>query len=370
MQLDQYLEELRPLINVDCGTKTTEGVTHVAKLMQKKYQDLGWHTELVGLGSAVGKGVFATNKPDAQQYDVLLVGHLDTVFPEGTAAERPMSLDEKNAYGPGVSDMKSGLLNIVWAIRQLEDADLNRLSIAVTMNPDEEIGSPHSHHWIGEHAKKSKCVLVAEAARLDGSLVKARKGASTYKLSFSGRASHAGNAPEQGRSTITELAHWILEINKLANPEVGTTLNVGVVKGGDAGNIVPDKAEALVDLRFRSADEYKRVNQVLTDMAKTSFTPDIGISLTQISLMPAMDPSAETEKLMALVERCGKEEGIEITWQSVGGGSDANHTAALGVPSLDGLGPIGGNFHSPQEYLVLDSIIPRIKLLKRVISSL
>lgn len=354
MQIEQYLSELRPLIDIDCGTNTPEGVNHVARLMQQKYQDLGWHTELVDLGPAVGNGVFATNKPNAEQYDVLLVGHLDTVFPVGTVAERPMTHDEHRAYGPGVSDMKSGLLNIVWAIRQLEEADLNRLSIAVTMNPDEEIGSPHSHKWIGEHAKKSKCVLVAEAARVDGSLVKARKGASNYKLSFSGRASHAGNAPEQGRSTINELAHWILAINKLAKPELGTTLNVGVVKGGDAANIVPDKAEAIVDLRYRSNEEYTRVNQALTEMAKSSFTPDIGITLTPLSMSPAMDPSAETEKLMALVERCGKEEGIEIKWQSVGGGSDANHTAALGIPSLDGFGPIGGNFHSPQEYLDLE----------------
>lgn len=370
MQLDQYIEELRPLINVDCGTNTPEGVNQIAKLMQKKYQDLGWHTELVDLGSVVGNGVFATNKPDAQQYDVLLVGHLDTVFPVGTVAERPMSNDDHRAYGPGVADMKSGLLNILWAIRQLDNADLNRLSIAVTMNPDEEIGSPHSHKWIGEYAKKSKCVLVAEAARIDGSLVKARKGAANYKLSFVGKASHAGNSPEQGRSTINELAHWILAINQLAKPDVGTTLNVGIVKGGDAANIVPDKAEAIVDLRYRSNEEYTRVNQALIDMTKTSFTPDIKITLTPLSMSPAMDPTSETEKLMALVERCGKEEGIEITWQSVGGGSDANHTAALGIPSLDGFGPIGGNFHSPLEYLDLDSVLPRIKLLKRVISAL
>lgn len=370
MQIEQYLEELRPLIDIDCGTSNTAGVTAVAKMMQAKYQDLGWHTELVDLGSQVGNGVFATNKPNAQQFDVLLVGHLDTVFPDGTAAERPMSNDEHKAYGPGVSDMKSGLLNIVWAIRQLAAADLDRLAIAVTMNPDEEVGSPSSHKWIGEYAKKSKCVLVAEAARADGSLVKARKGAAQYKLKFAGRASHAGNAPEQGRSTINELAHWILAVNKLAQPEVGTTLNVGVVKGGDAANIVPDKAEAIVDLRYRSNEEYQRVNQALLEMTKTSFTPDIGIELTQMSMSPAMDPSAETEKLMALVERCGKEEGIEIKWQSVGGGSDANHTAALGIPSLDGFGPIGSNFHSPAEYLDLDSVLPRVNLLKRVISAL
>lgn len=370
MQLKEYLEELRTLVNVDCGTTTIAGVTEVAKIMQQKYLDLGWHAELVDLGHQVGKGVFATNKPNASQFDVLLVGHLDTVFPAGTVAERPMSVDENKAYGPGVADMKAGLLNILWAIRQLEESDGQRLSIAVTMNPDEETGSSYSHKWIGEYAKKSQCVLVAEAARVDGSLVKARKGVANYRIDFAGTASHAGNAPEKGRSTINEFAHWVMAVNKLAQPEVGTTLNFGVVHGGDAANIVPDKAHAILDVRFRNNDEYKRINDALQAMKIHSFTPDIDITLTQLSHSPAMDPSAQTEKLMALIERCGKEVGIDITWQSVGGGSDANHTAALGIPSLDGLGPIGGNFHSPTEYLQLDSVLPRIKLLTRVISSL
>lgn len=370
MEIKQYIEELRPLIDVDCGTNTPAGVTAIANIMQKKYQDINWHAELVDLGDAVGKAVFATNKPNAQHYDVLLVGHLDTVFPAGTVAERPMTHDDKRAYGPGVADMKSGVLNILCALRSLEAADLDRLAIAVTMNPDEETGSSYSHQWIGEYAKKSKCVLVAEAARVDGSLVKARKGVANYRIQFVGRASHAGNAPDQGRSTINELAHWILNVNQLTNKEAGTTLNVGVVKGGDAANIVPDKAEAILDVRFRNNDEFHRINNALLEMQKKSFTPDIAITLTQLSHSPAMDPSAETEKLMKLVERCGEQEGIEIKWQSVGGGSDANHTAALGIPSLDGFGPIGGNFHSPAEYLELDSVIPRINLLKRVISSL
>lgn len=370
MQLNEYLDELRPLVNVDCGTQTTEGVAVVANLMAKKYQDFGWHTEVVDLGSAVGPGVFATNKPNTDQFDVLLIGHMDTVFPPGTAAERPMSTDDTRLYGPGAADMKSGLLNILWALRSLDDKDIDRLAIAVAMNPDEETGSVHSHKWLGEYAKKSRCVLVAEAARADGSLVKARKGMARYNIDFHGRAAHAGNAPEKGRSAITELAHWILAINQLGNPDKGTTLNVGIVEGGDAANIVPDKAHAVVDVRFWDNDEYARINKAINEMTQKAYIADVTATVAQMAHSPAMSPSVETEKLMELVERCGKEEGIAITWQSVGGGSDANHTASLGIPSLDGFGPIGADFHSDAEYVELNSIIPRIKLLSRIIKSL
>lgn len=370
MQLNQYLDELRPLVDVDCGTQTTEGVAVIAERMEKKYKDLGWHTEVVDLGKEVGPGVFATNKPNASQFDVLLIGHMDTVFPPGTVAERPMSTDSTRLYGPGAADMKSGLLNILCAIRALDEKDTQRLAIAVAMNPDEETGSVYSHEWLGEYAKKSRCVLVAEAARADGSLVKARKGMVRYCIDFHGRAAHAGNAPEKGRSAITELANWILAINKLGNPDLGTTLNVGVIKGGDAANIVPDKAQAIIDVRFWDNDEYHRIGKAIQDMTKTAYVADVTATVTEMAHTPAMSPSAETEKLMALVENCGKEVGIAINWQSVGGGSDANHTAALGVPSLDGFGPIGADFHSPAEYVELDSILPRIKLLSKIISSL
>ncbi|WP_140918388.1 M20 family metallopeptidase [Limnobaculum xujianqingii] len=370
MQLNQYLDELRPLVNIDCGTQTTEGVAVVAGLMEKKYKDLGWHAEIVDLGKEVGPGVFATNKPGATQFDVLLIGHMDTVFPPGTAAERPMSTDATRLYGPGAADMKSGLLNILWAIRALDDSDVQRLSIAVAMNPDEETGSVYSHEWLGKYAKQSRYVLVAEAARADGSLVKARKGMARYNIDFHGRAAHAGNAPEKGRSAITELANWILAINQLGNAEAGTTLNVGVVKGGDAANIVPDKAQAVVDVRFWDNNEYHRIDKAINEMSKKAYVADVTSTVTEMAHTPAMSPSAETEKLMTLVERCGQEEGIPVKWQAVGGGSDANHTAALGVPSLDGFGPIGADFHSPAEYVELESIIPRIKLLSRIIKSL
>jgi glutamate carboxypeptidase len=370
MNLDQYIEELKTLVNVDCGTQTLAGVATVAGIIEALWQQEGWHTEQVDLGDLVGPGVFVTNKPQTTHFDVLLVGHLDTVFAPGTVAERPMSEDDSRLYGPGVSDMKSGLLNILWAMRGLDAADKNRLSIAVAMNPDEETGSVHSHQWIGELAKRSRCVLVCEAARADGSLVKARKGMAGYHLTFSGVAAHAGNDPEKGRSAITALANSVIAINALTDWDRGTTLNVGVIHGGSAANVVADTAVAELDVRFWENDEYDRVNLALNALCEKGFSDGVTTTLTQVNHKPAMATSEATQALMQQVEAAGKVEGVTITWQAVGGGSDANHTAALGIPTLDGLGPVGAGFHSPAEWLDKASIEPRIRLLKRVVSML
>ncbi|WP_256383840.1 M20 family metallopeptidase [Photobacterium toruni] len=364
--LNNYLEELRPLINLDCGTLTVDGIDVVATIMAQKYLDLGWHVKRIDCGIA-GTGLEVRNKPDADQIDVMLIGHMDTVFPVGTAAARPMTHDNERAYGPGVSDMKSGLLSMVYALRDLDPTALDALSICVCMNPDEEIGSLHSEAWLKSVAVNAKHVLVAEAARADGSLVKARKGMARYRLSFHGKAAHAGNEPQNGRSAITEMAHWILAINAMTNFESGTTLNAGVVSGGAGANIVPDFAEVVVDVRFWDNDEYADVNAQIRALTETPFVDGVTITVEREAHKPSMVPSPQTEVLMAQVEAVGKELGIDITWQAVGGGSDANLTAVLGIPTLDGLGPIGAGFHSADEWLDLASIEPRIRLLQQVL---
>ncbi len=281
-----------------------------------------------------------------------------------------MSQDAEKAYGPGVSDMKSGLLNIVYAMRNLDQAVLDKLSIAICMNPDEETGSLDSVDWIQSVAKNAKNVLVAEAARADGGLVKARKGMARYKMTFNGVAAHAGNEPENGRSAITEMANWILAVNAMTNFESGTTLNVGIVSGGNGANIVPEHAEAIVDVRFWSNEEYDDVDSKLNGMLETPFVDGVSIELVREAYKPSMVPSPQTESLMMLVEEAASELAIDINWKEVGGGSDANNTAILGVPTLDGLGPIGAGFHSDQEYLLLESIEPRIKMLMRVLEKI
>ncbi|CAH8242473.1 Acetylornithine deacetylase [Vibrio aestuarianus] len=368
--LNDYLEELRPLVDVDCGTYTVEGIEVIANNMAAKYEAMnGWSVKRINCGKA-GFGLEVRNQPDAKHIDVMMIGHMDTVFPVGTAAKRPMSMDAEKAYGPGVSDMKSGLLNVVYALRNLDQAVLDKLSICVCMNPDEETGSLDSVDWIQETAKKAKNVLVAEAARADGGLVKARKGMARYKMTFNGKAAHAGNEPENGRSAITEMANWILATNAMTNFESGTTLNVGVVSGGTGANIVPDLATAIVDVRFWDNAEYNQVDTRLNSMIETPFVDGVSVTLEREAYKPSMVPSVQTEALMAMIEESAQELNININWKEAGGGSDANNTAILGVPTLDGLGPIGAGFHSTDEYLLLESIEPRIKLLMSVLTKL
>ncbi|MCD9523048.1 M20/M25/M40 family metallo-hydrolase [Photobacterium carnosum] len=364
--LNNYLEELRPLINLDCGTLTVDGIDVVATTMAQKYLDLGWNVKRIDCGIA-GTGLEVRNKPLADHIDVMLIGHMDTVFPVGTAAARPMTHDNERAYGPGVSDMKSGLLSVVYALRDLDPTAIDALSICVCMNPDEEIGSLHSETWLKSVAVNAKHVLVAEAARADGSLVKARKGMARYRLSFHGKAAHAGNEPQNGHSAITEMAHWILAINAMTDFDSGTTLNAGVVSGGAGANIVPDFAEVVVDVRFWDNDEYAAVDAQIRTLTETPFIDGVTITVEREAHKPSMVPSPQTEVLMAQVEVVGKELGIDITWQAVGGGSDANLTAVLGIPTLDGFGPIGAGFHSADEWLDLASIEPRIRLLQQVL---
>ena len=364
--IESYLEELKPLVNVDCGTNTPAGVAKIADLMTEKYEAIGWQVSREDFGPEVGPGLLATNNPAAEQFDIMLVGHMDTVFPEGTVAEWSLTNDGEKAYGPGCADMKSGLLNAFLAAKSLPADVLGRLNIAVCMNPDEETGSTFSSEWIKDIALKSKCVLVAEAARADGSLVKARKGMAHYVVEFNGKAAHAGNDPEKGVSAITELAHWISTLNQETNFETGTTLNFGTVKGGTGSNVVPDYAMTDLDIRFWDNDAYAALEQKIADMVAKPSLEGISIKLDRKAYKPAFTPNEKSEQLMALIEETGKEIGLPITWQAVGGGSDANLTGSLGIPTVDGLGPIGGAMHSRKEFMVLDSIAKRLGLLRNV----
>ncbi|MUK68921.1 M20 family metallopeptidase [Aliivibrio fischeri] len=369
--VDDYIAELRQLVNVDCGTYTTAGVESILEQMKTKYQSMGgWTIKQIDCGIA-GYGLEIRNKPNSPNIDVMLLGHMDTVFPVGTAEKRPMRMDDENIYGPGVSDMKSGLLNIVYAMRNLGKDTLDKLSICVCINPDEEVGSPHSVEWLKATASnKVSAILVAEAARADGSLISARKGNARYRISFHGVASHAGNDPLSGRSAITEMANWILFVNSMTNFKSGTTLNVGTVSGGVGANIVPELSEILLDVRFWCNESFNAIDTKLREMENSPFTNEVSVKLVRETYKPSMQPNAKTEELMSIVGESAAELGIDVTWKSVGGGSDANHVSIFGVPTLDGFGPIGGKFHSEDEYLVITSIEQRIRLLIGILSSL
>ncbi len=368
--LDDFIEELRALVNVDCGTFSLAGNAIVVDLMAKKYTDLGFDVKKVSCDKA-GVGLEIRNKPEVEHIDVMMIGHLDTVFPEGTVAERPMTIKDGIGYGPGIADMKAGLLAATWAIRGLDKAVLDKLSICFCMNPDEEIGSVHSSSWLVEVAKKAKYVLVAEPSRGRNILTKARKGMAKYTMNFHGKPVHAGNDLASGRSAITEMAHWVHFFNSLTNFETGTTFNVGVAKGGTVANVVAEFADIVIDTRYWDNDDYENVHNRILEQAKTPFVEGVKVTVERQFTKPSMNPNDNTIGYMNLVEEAAKELGVDtLEWIAVGGLSDGNTTASLGIPTLDAFGPTGGALHSADEFLELDTIEFRIQLMQKVLTKI
>ena len=367
--LESYLKDLAELVNRDCGTANCAGVTSAAEVMKRHFDSIGFHTELVDLGEGAGRGLFATNKPGAEKYDVLLNAHLDTVFPDGTAAARPMSREGDHVKGPGCSDCKSGVLAIFYAIKNARKEDLDRLAIAVCLNPDEETGSHFSHDWLVAEAKKAKRALVFEAARAGGELVRARKGRYGYKVTVKGGSAHAGNNPQDGRSAVLAACRFALEADKLQDMEkAGTSVNVIVSEGGTVANVVPDKCVLLFDTRFWTPEEAERLDKGFTALAAADWGDGITVTLEKTDYTPPMPYTDATKELVGQIEEAAKAEGFSVAWVDAGGGSDGNHMAMTGIPVIDGVGPAGGSFHTDREFLRVDTIEERIRMVSRFFS--
>lgn len=264
--LEDFLKDLAPLVNLDCGTSNTAGVTRAAEIMKAHYESIGFTCELVDLGPTVGKGLLARNKPEAGYYDVMMNAHLDTVFPDGTAAARPLSVDGDRAHGPGCSDCKGGVLAVFYALKNARKEDLDRLSICVAYNPDEETGSVASTEWLASHGKHAKNVLIFEAARAGGELVRSRKGVGSFTVTFKGVSAHAGNNPWDGRNANVAAMKFALAAYELADAELGTTVNPGVLKGGSAPNVISDSCEVQIDIRYWKDEDGRALKAKIEDL--------------------------------------------------------------------------------------------------------
>lgn len=370
LNLNTYLQELETLVNIDSPSKNSEGTNKVADYFEEKFKQIGWHVSKKNVDDSVGNCLIITNK-EAESYDVLMIGHMDTVFPVGTTATRPFSKDDKRLYGPGVNDMKSGLLYTYYAAKYLTENNLlDNKAICIIFNSDEEISSRYSRPLIEEWAKKSKHALVLEPARVNGALVNQRKGIGKYFIEFHGIASHSGVSPELGASAIHELCNWVVALNAMNNKEKGTVVNVGVISGGTSPNVVAEYARFEMDIRITGMEELEKIENLMKDMTKNPQTKNVTVTIKGGITRPPMFPSKQSLELCNLVDEVGKSLGIDIEWSSTGGGSDANFCSILGVPSIDGLGPISGNAHAINEYVEIDSIVPRFNLLVGIIEKI
>jgi glutamate carboxypeptidase len=366
--LDSYCEKLKEAVNHDCGTHFPDDVTHEAKLFAKWFSEAGYAAEEVDLGPKAGHGMFATNCPGAKEYDILLSGHLDTVFPRGTAAERPFRREGMKAFGPGVADMKDGDLAILWALTELPKEIRDKVKIAVCLNPDEEFGSLQSEKWIDSCASRSRFALVFESQTDQGQYCERRKGISHINVFMHGVGAHAGFCPEKGRSAITAMANCILRINALANDNV--TVNFGTISGGIVANAVPEECQACIDVRFWTNEQWDEfISAFKAEFAKP-FGKDIRAEYDILLVKKPMVLTDRLGELKDIVTETAKDLGIKAGFYSSGGISDGNHISQCGTPVLDSFGPRGYDCHTNREWLDLTSVRESVDMLKGIITRL
>ena len=294
---------------------------------------------------------------------VLLVGHLDTVWPFGTLAARPFRVDDGVATGPGCFDMKAGVVQALHALSTLDDLD----GVEVLLTTDEELGSQTSRHLVEEGARRARATLVCEPAADGGALKVGRKGTGMYTFVVTGRSAHAGLEPEKGANALVEAAHLVLAVGAVARPEVGTTVTPTVARAGRVTNVVPAEARVEIDVRVAVPEEAQRVDEALRALAPT--VPGCRLEVHGGPNRPPMPATASAE-LWARARLVAAAMGLpELHGVTVGGGSDGNFTAAVGCPTLDGLGPVGGGAHADSEHVLVPAMAERAALLAGLVAA-
>lgn len=363
------LHLLEKFVNIDSGSHHKDGVDNIGQILKKLYQELDFTVEEFPQ-EELGNHLIFKHK-DAKEPKIIILAHMDTVFPVGTAKERPFRIEGNKAYGPGVIDMKASLVTVYYSMLSLlkfnQDGYKN---VQILINSDEEIGSKSSRPLIEQMVKGKKYALVMEPARKNGFLVSSRRGNGQFTLEIHGKAAHSGIEPEKGRSAIEELAHKVIQLHKLSDPVHGINVNVGLIEGGSAINTVSDHAVAKIDIRISDMEQIKLLKKEMQKICATTDVNGTTVSLEGRISRPPMKKNEKTEKLLAVIKEVGEMIGVDIHDTATGGGSDASFPAALGIATIDGLGPVGGNAHTEKEYLDIESLVPRTLLLAETIQRL
>ena len=299
--LDKYLEELECLVNIDSGSRISGGTGKIADYLETQYKKLGLSVIRHEFSEEIGPCLEIRNKPETEKIDVLLSGHMDTVFPTGTVEKRPFSRKGNYAYGPGVADMKCGLVSMLYLVKEMLEEKMD-LSFCIALNSDEEISSNYSKEWLKQLAQKSEYAVVMEPGRRNGEYVCERKGLAKYHVEARGIAAHAGVAPQDGASAIHELAHLILEVTKLIDYEKGTSVNVGTISGGTGANVVSAYAECLIDTRFDIIEENEKIERALKELRRNPVDSRVVITCTREGFRPPMTMTDKTRGLMRLMD--------------------------------------------------------------------
>ncbi|WP_040976314.1 M20/M25/M40 family metallo-hydrolase [Necropsobacter massiliensis] len=367
-QLDTFLAELKELTDIESPTASIEGVNRVADWFIRKADKLGLAHRKIPLNPGkVADSLLISNNPDAAQFDILFIAHMDTVFPVGTQQDVPFKRQGERINALGAIDDKSGALLTFYILQEL---DLSRYNIAVYLNSHEEIGSLYAKESIRQYARKSRYCFVMEPAREDGSMVATRKGVMTYDIEFHGVAAHAGNSPEKGRSALVEAANFVVEFAKLNDFDAGHTFNCVITNGGSAHNVIADFAALTIEMRYKQQSSIDYFHQHLNRVLENPFVRGVSAKKTLINDESPMIDEVNLPNIKAIFAQAGSELHMPIRWVDAGGLSDGNIAASAGCPTIDGLGPTGGNMHAKTEYLEIASVVPKCNLLLNVINKL
>ena len=367
---DEIIDQIAHVVNIDSPTFPSKGTNAVSSHFAEKYRAMGADVEMIPGTHETGDHLLATfhGKRETGPH-ILLIGHCDTVFPEGTAAQRPFTMKDGIAYGPGVADMKGCLVTCQFMMEALLTEGFEEFGkIGILYDTDEERGNPSSRNVIERIGKDAAAALIIESGRANGSTVSSRKGSCFGRLLVSGVSAHAGVDPEKGRSAVHELVHQMVAIQKLERE--GGTVNITGLSGGHRPHIVADEASCHVEVR---AERQAIFDSMTDELRRITSSPHIEGTRSDFQILggrPVMEFNAETEKLVSIAAEIAEDAGVEFMHAPSGGGSDGNYLSPLGVAVLDGLGPVGGNLHTDEEYLELESIAPRGALLGGLIERL
>jgi glutamate carboxypeptidase len=358
------IDLLRDVVNIDSGSYDKEGVDAVGARFERHFAEHGIPCRREA-NASFGDAIHAeVAKPGSNEKPVLLMGHRDTVFGKGEAGRRPFTIKDGRAYGPGVADMKSGLVMNVFVATAFHKFGGNPHPIKLLITSDEEIGSPSSRPVIEREGRSARAVFNSEPGRPTGNVVTGRKGGIFMHMAVTGKAAHSGANFAAGVSAIGELAHKIVQIHALTDLDKGITLNVGLISGGQSVNTTAPSAEGQIDLRYVDPADRARVMDAIEKIVATSYVPGTSATLTIKGEFVPVVQSAESKALFENYQAAARQAGLTtLQGEFSGGCADSGFTAAVGTPTICGLGPVGGLAHTPEEYLEIDSIVPRAQAL-------
>ena len=367
----EQLKLLEQAVNIDSGTGDETGGRSVAALLVPRLKAMGFSVETIAAEApGLPENTVATLKGNGKGR-ILMIGHIDTVFGPGTAKQRPFRMDAEKAYGPGVSDEKGGVVQGLYALQILHDLGFKDFKqITFLIETSEERGSPGTRALIGRLLADTDVELNVEPGDPPDVLTVWRKGSTTFHIQVKGRAAHAGVAPQDGRNAAAELINQLHLDNTFPKSGDGLTVNLTLMNAGSRENIIPDSAEAALNVRVRDPADFAKVEAHLKASALTHQIPDTTVTITSNPAYPPLPDNAGTDALADRAEAIYAGLGLTIGRGGNGGASESALAAQVGVAALDGLGPVGGAFHSDGEYLVLGTVTPRLYLLSKLIMGL